>query len=180
MHLVAVLGYSARRADGLHELCAARLRHAEQLVARDDVVFLSGWSRHRGRSSEAELMRQAWNVGEVQIIRDSGARSTAENAASVAGTARRLGATEVTVVTSRWHAFRAGVLVRAALPSTLVRTSSPPGRPPITLLARELACLAVLPYQLIRLRGRGREVAGVTKPEPATSGVTGRRPDRLN
>jgi uncharacterized SAM-binding protein YcdF (DUF218 family) len=153
MHLVAVLGYSARRAEGLHELCAARLRHAEQLVARDDVVFLSGWSRHRGRSSEAELMRRAWRVGEIRIIGDSAARATTGNAASVADTARRLGATEVTVVTSRWHALRAGVLVRAALPRTLVRTSSPPGRPPITLLVRELACLAALPYQLVRLRG---------------------------
>jgi uncharacterized SAM-binding protein YcdF (DUF218 family) len=180
MHLVAVLGYSDRRAEGLHELCAARLRHAEQLVARDDVVFLSGWSRHRGRSSEAELMRRAWNVGEVQIIGDSAARTTTGNATSVADTARRFGATEVTVVTSRWHAFRAGVLIRAALPGTPVRTSSPSGRPPITLLVRELACLAVLPYRLIRLRGRSQRGPRRDGPEPATSGMTGRRPNRLN
>ena len=152
MRLVAVLGYSDRGSNGLHEVCANRLRHAEQLVAKDDAVLLSGWSRRRGSSSEAELMRRAWNGGEVRLIEDTTARTTAGNAASVAEAARRLDATEVTVVTSRWHTFRARALVRAALPRVPVRTSAPAGRSPIALLARELACIAVLPYHLIRIR----------------------------
>lgn len=156
MRLVAVLGYSSRRGGGLHALCAQRLRHAEGLVREDDAVLLSGWSRHGGDSSEAALMRRAWTGGETEIIEDATATSTRGNAASVAETARRLGVTEVTVVTSRWHAPRAGALVRAALPGTRVETSSPPGGPPPTLLARELACLVVLPYQLIRLRRLSR------------------------
>jgi uncharacterized SAM-binding protein YcdF (DUF218 family) len=156
VRLVAVLGYSGRRGRGLHELCAQRLRHAEGLVAEDDAVLLSGWSRHRDDSSEAALMRHAWKVGDTEIIEDATATSTRGNAASVAETARRLGVTAVTVVTSRWHAPRARALVRAALPGTSVETSSPPGRPPATLLARELACLAVLPYQLARLRAARR------------------------
>ena len=152
MHLVAVLGYSGRRATGLHRLCADRLRHAEHLAAEADVVLLSGWSRHPGNTSEAQLMRRAWNAGEIRLIEDSTARHTTENALSVAETARRLGATEVTVVTSRWHAYRARTLVRAALPHTPVRTSSPAGRPPLSLLAREAGCIAVLPYHLVRIR----------------------------
>ena len=152
MRLVAVLGYSDRRAKGLHEVCADRLRHAERLVAPDDAVLLSGWSRRRGSSSEAELMRRAWNGREVRLIEDTAARTTAGNAASVAEAARRLDVTEVMVVTSRWHAFRARALVRAELPRVPVHTSSSAGRSPISLLARELACIAVLPYHLIRIR----------------------------
>jgi uncharacterized SAM-binding protein YcdF (DUF218 family) len=97
-------------------------------------------------------MRRAWNGGDVRFIEDTTARTTAGNAASVAEAARRLDATEVTVVTSRWHTFRARVLVRAALPRVPVCTSSPDGRSPISLLARELACIAALPYHLIRIR----------------------------
>jgi hypothetical protein len=35
-----------------------------------------------------------------------------------------------------------------------VRTSSPVGRPHVELVARELVCLAALPFQLMRLRAR--------------------------
>jgi uncharacterized SAM-binding protein YcdF (DUF218 family) len=157
VRLVAVLGYSDRRANGLHRVCAERLRHAEGLVAENDAVLLSGWSRRRGSTSEAALMKAAWSGGEVQVIEDTTARNTAGNAASVAEAARRLNATEVTLVTSGWHAFRARTLVRAALPQTPVRTSSPPGRSPISLRARELGCLVLLPYHLSRVRRRSRE-----------------------
>jgi uncharacterized SAM-binding protein YcdF (DUF218 family) len=141
MRLVAVLGYSRRRLDGMHDVCAERLRHAEGLDA--DAVLLSG---------EAELMQRAWNGAGVQLVTDGAARNTRQNAAGTAEAARRLGASEVVVVTSRWHAFRARTLVRAALPEVPVSSSSPPGRPPLTLLAREVACLTMLPYQLLRLR----------------------------
>ena len=153
MRLVAVLGYSGRRSDGLHAVCAERLRHAEQLDA--DAVLLSGWARRNG-SGEAELMRVGWKGADVPLVSDATARNTAGNAAGVAETVRRLAANEVVVVTSRWHAFRARTLVRAALrePGVSVQTSSPPGRPPGALLARELVCLAALPYHLIRLRAR--------------------------
>jgi hypothetical protein len=146
MRLVAVLGYSPRRAKGLHDICAARLRHAEGLDA--DAVLLSG---------ESELMRPAWTGPEVELVTDGAARNTRENAAGVAAAARRLGADEVVVVTSPWHAPRARMLVRALLPGVRVTSSSPKGRAPLTLLAREGACLAVLPYQLRRLRRLARE-----------------------
>jgi uncharacterized SAM-binding protein YcdF (DUF218 family) len=156
VRLVAVLGYSGRRHHGLHDLCAERLRHAEQLAARGDTVLLSGWARHRNRTAEAELMRASWNGPEVTLVSDSTARNTSENAEEVAETARRLGADEVVVVTSGWHAPRARTLVRAALrePSVSVQSSSPPSRKPVALLAREFFCLAALPYPLVRVRAR--------------------------
>ena len=156
VRLVAVLGYSARRSDGLHAVCAARLRHAEQLADAPDTVLLSGWARRRNGAGEAELMRTAWKGADVRLISDGTARNTRENAAGVAETARRLGASEVVVVTSRWHAFRARTLVRAFLrePGVLVQTSSPAGRVPVELVARELFCLVALPFQLFRMRAR--------------------------
>jgi uncharacterized SAM-binding protein YcdF (DUF218 family) len=136
MRLVAVLGYSGP------ELCQARVRHAEQLVRDGDAVLLSG---------EADLMRDAWNGREVLL--DPRARNTRQNALGVAAAARRLGADEVVVVTSSWHAYRARKLVQAALPPDVtVSSSSPTGRAPLRLFARELACLVVLPIHRLRLR----------------------------
>jgi uncharacterized SAM-binding protein YcdF (DUF218 family) len=142
VRLVAVLGYSGRPRDRLHAVCEARLRHAEAIEG--DAFLLSG---------EAELMRRAWKGGDVLI--DAAARNTRDNATGVAAVARRLRADEVVVVTSRWHAFRARTLVRVALrdASVSVESSSPPGRRPVGLLARELACLALLP---LHARGLAR------------------------
>jgi hypothetical protein len=153
MRLVAVLGYSGRGTDGLDPVCLARLRHAEGLDA--DAVVLSG--RAKGRGGEADLMRTAWRGADVPIVSETTARSTAENAAEVAAIAQRLGADEVVVVTSRWHARRAGVLVRGALRGSgiTVTTSSPPDPPSVGLLAREAGCMAAVPYHLLR-SGRAR------------------------
>jgi uncharacterized SAM-binding protein YcdF (DUF218 family) len=143
---VAVLGYSARRDAGIHDICARRLSHAETLVDGAGAVVLSG---------EAELMREAWNGPDVALAFDPRARSTAGNAVGVASAARKLGATEVVLVTSRWHAPRAALLLRAALRGTgiAVTTSSPPDPPPgARLFLRELACLAAAPLQAFRLK----------------------------
>ncbi len=160
MRLVAVLGYSGRWTDGLHAICAERLRHAEGVAT--DAVLLSGWARRQDAAGEVELMRKAWSGGDVPLLTDTKARNTRENALGVAETARRLAADEVVVVTSGWHAFRARTLVRAALrkPSVSVRSSSPSGRPPLTLLARELVCLVALPVDLIRLRAQTQKAIG--------------------
>lgn len=152
VRLVAVLGYSGRNTDALDPICVRRLRHAESLVTAGDVVLLSGWGRREGATPEAELMRAAWRGPDVPLITDETARNTMQNAASVAATAHRLAATDVTVVTSWWHAFRARTLIRAALPDASIRSSPPPGRPPLRLLARELVCVAAVPLQARRLR----------------------------
>jgi uncharacterized SAM-binding protein YcdF (DUF218 family) len=144
MRLVAVLGYSGRRDAGLHAICETRVRHAEAIAREEDAVLLSG---------EAELMHGTWSAGEVLL--DPHARNTRENALAVARAAREVGADEVVVVTSRWHAPRAKVLVRTALRGAVpVRSSSPPDRPNARLAVRELLLLAALPLQLLDVRLR--------------------------
>ena len=153
MRLVAVLGYSGFRRQGLHAICLARLRHAEALVGDGDTVLLSG---------EAELMRDAST--RTEFVLDSAASTTRENARGVAAAAREVGADEVVVVTSAWHARRARVLVQAAVGDDIsVSSSSPPGRPPLRLAVREVACLAVLPLHargLARWRELGDQRVG--------------------
>ena len=80
--------------------------------------------------------------GSALLLCDPNARTTVGNAAGVAAHARELGATEVVLVTSAWHAPRARVLVRAALgrAGVRVRTATAPGaRPPASWLARRSA-----------------------------------------
>jgi hypothetical protein len=148
--VVAVLGYSGRRNGELHAICSDRLAHAQRLAEDARAVVLSGWS-------EAELMRLAWTGPDVHLVCDPEARSTAQNAANIAATARALGAQELVVVTSHWHRARARILVGVALRGSGIRLSieAAKGSRPRLLLIRELACLALLPLQLRRAR-RGR------------------------
>lgn len=154
--LVAVLGYSAWRGDGLHPICAARLEAAQLAAAGADAVLLSGWSRRRHRPSEAELMRAAWSGPDVTLLADGDARTTVGNAGAVAAAARELGADEVVVVTSSWHARRARLLVRAALgPDVALRVVTPPRSRPPYLVGRELAVLVpARAYAALRRRRR--------------------------
>jgi uncharacterized SAM-binding protein YcdF (DUF218 family) len=142
--VVAVLGYSRRGDSELHPVCADRVAHAQRLAVDRGTVILSG---------EADLMRSAWSGPNVVLICDPDARSTVDNAANVAEVARRLGARELVVVTSRWHRARTKILLRAALRKSGIRVSveSADGARPLRLRARELACLALLPFQLARL-----------------------------
>ncbi|MGH3065457.1 MAG: YdcF family protein [Gaiellaceae bacterium] len=147
MRLVAVLGYSDRRTDALHPVCAARLARAEREVRPGDTVLLSGWARGRARAPEAELMARAWTAPARRVILDRGARSTLGNVSGVARAARRAGAREVVLVTSGWHGRRAGILARAALvgPHTKVTLATTDERGTRRQRARELACWAVVP-----------------------------------
>lgn len=103
-------------------------------------------------------MRAAWTGPDLHMVCDPDARTTADNAANVAGTARRLGADELVVVTSRWHRPRARVLLRNALRDDSIRLTveSADGPAPPTVLAREAVCLVGLPFQLRRARAPRR------------------------
>ena len=143
--LVAVLGYSQGRKPGLHAVCAGRLAHAQSLAEDGAVVVLSG---------EADAMRAAWKGPAVDLVDEPLARNTAGNAAGIATIARELGASEVVVVTSRWHSPRAVLLVRAALrgTGTAVTAAPAPDRPGVRQLVREAACFAGAPFQALRLK----------------------------
>ena len=157
--LVAVLGYSTGRGGGLHPICASRLEAAERIAEEAEAVLFSGWSRRRHRPTEAQLMHAAWNGPSVPLLADGDARTTAGNARSVARAARALGVDEVVLVTSSWHARRAGLLARAALgPDVRVTVASPPPSRAALLAARELACRVPTGLLLAgrRLRARRR------------------------
>jgi uncharacterized SAM-binding protein YcdF (DUF218 family) len=151
--VVAVFGYSRRRTGRLHAICADRLAYAQGIAEGARAVVFSGWS-------EAEPMRDAWTGPDVLLVCEPEARSTAANAANVAAAARDLGAQELVVVTSPWHRRRAGILVGAALRGSGIRYSveTAEGPRPSWLLARELVCFALLPFQLRRARRGGQPV----------------------
>jgi hypothetical protein len=142
MRLVVVLGYSTRRGDALHPICAERLAAAEGVAENTDAVLLSGWSRRRHRPSEAELMHGAWRGPAVHLVADGDSRTTVGNVRALARTARELGVDEVVLVTSSWHARRARLLARAALgPDVTVTLATTQSGRPAGLVAREVACL---------------------------------------
>jgi uncharacterized SAM-binding protein YcdF (DUF218 family) len=145
VRVLAVLGYSRRGDEELHAICAARLARAHELAAGVDTVILSGFP-------EAELMADAWMVPEVELIPEAESRSTAQNAANVARKARELGVRDLVVVTSSWHRLRVGVLMRAALRGSGIRlhVEGADAPRPLALLAREAACVVLLPFQLLR------------------------------
>jgi uncharacterized SAM-binding protein YcdF (DUF218 family) len=147
--VVVVLGYSDGGRGELHPVCAARLERAAELSTSDDVVVLSGWARVSGTHSEAELMRAAWRGAAREVVVDPDARTTVENMANALNDVLRVGAREVVVVTSSWHALRAKAALRWLLRHTgiRVRSASPPGGSPRAAL-RELALWPLLPFQL--------------------------------
>src|SRR5262249_12326381 len=110
--VLVVLGYSNGDRDGLHPVCAARLARAAELSTDADVVVLSGWSRVPGTRSEAEEMARGWKGRAAEVVVDPDARTTAENAANALDDIHRVGADEVLVVTSGWHAPRARAAFR--------------------------------------------------------------------
>jgi hypothetical protein len=147
--VIVVLGYSHRGAGELHPVCAARLQHAAGIATPQDVVVLSGWARVPGSTPEAELMRAAWTGPAAELVVDPDARTTVENMANALNDVLRLGAREVIVVTSSWHAPRAKTALRWLLRLTgvKVRSASPPGRS-LTASLRELTLWPLLPFQL--------------------------------
>jgi DUF218 domain-containing protein len=147
--VVVVLGYSDGASGQLHPVCAARLELAAEMTTEDDVVVLSGWARVPDTHSEAELMRAAWRGQAREVVVDPDARTTVDNMANAMNDVLRVGAKEVLVVTSAWHAPRAKAALRWLLRSTgiRVRAASPPGgtwRESI----RELPLWLLLPFQL--------------------------------
>jgi hypothetical protein len=155
--LVAVLGYSDGSAASLHPVCAARLARAQAEAQPEDIVLFSGWARRGLPEAEADLMASSWAAPARTKLVDRGARTTLGNAIGVGRAARRLGVDEVVLVTSRWHARRAALLVRASLrgSSATVRVvaADEPSAEPSS--ARELAAWALVPvFAVVAARTR--------------------------
>lgn len=147
--VVVVLGYSDGPHEELHPVAAARLERAAAIVTTDDVVVLSGWARTPHGRSEAELMRASWRGIAREVVVDPDARTTVENLANALNDVLRVGARDVVIVTSSWHAARAKAAMRWLLRHTgiKVRSASPPGRSRAAVL-REIVLWPLLPWQL--------------------------------
>lgn len=155
--LVAVLGYSDRGDADLHPVCEARLARAEREAREADVVLFSGWARRGRTHPEADVMARSWNGGGGSRIVDRGARTTLGNAIGVGRAARRVRADEVVLVTSSWHARRAGTLVRASLLGSRARLSVVTTEEPVTTARslRELVSWTIVPIlALVAVRNR--------------------------
>jgi DUF218 domain len=153
--VLVVLGYSNGSRPGLHPVCAARLARAAELSTKDDVVVLSGWSRVPHNPAEAELMSAAWTGMAREVVVDPDARTTVENAANAVDDVVRVGAGEVVIVTSSWHAARAKAAFRWLLRGrgVTVGTAWPDGSS-LRASLRELALWPLLPAQLLGVRRR--------------------------
>lgn len=163
--LVVVLGYSEKNSDGLHDICAARLRRAERETRPDDAVLLSGWARGRSGSSEAEAMARSWNGRCGRVILDGDARSTLGNVRGAASVARSMRVREVLLVTSGWHARRASALARIALRGSgaIVTVAVTDERGSRGARLREALCWAGVPFAA--LDGRKRSSARLSTTE---------------
>jgi uncharacterized SAM-binding protein YcdF (DUF218 family) len=152
--VIVVLGYSDGGRDVIHPVCAARVARAGEISSEADVVVLSGWARVPGTQSEARLMAGAWKGSAAEVVVDPDARTTVGNAANALNDIRRVGAREVWVVTSRWHAPRARAAFRLLLwrSPVRVRATFPPEPPRLGAFVRELPLWLLLPVQLWHAR----------------------------
>ena len=147
--VVIVLGYSNGGAGELHPVCTARLETAAQVATAEDVVVLSGWARGGRGESEAELMAAAWRGAHAELVVDPDARTTVENMVNALNDVLRVGAKEVVIVTSSWHAARAEAALRWLLRHMGVKVrSASPADGSLTASLRELALWPLLPFQL--------------------------------
>ena len=148
--LIVVLGYSnGRRSSSLHATCQARLEAAAAIATDHDVVVLSGWARHADGRPEAELMAAAWTGAARELVVDPNARTTVENLANALNDVLRVGAREVVIVTSAWHAARAKAAMRWLLLHTGIKVSTvTPADGSLAASLRELYRWPLLPLQL--------------------------------
>jgi hypothetical protein len=111
--VIVVLGYRELGADGSHgisDICRAGVRRAAALADQrmPRAVVFTGWSS-TGGPSEADQMADAWTGrADVELIRESHAVNTAENAIRTVDVLRGLdGPLDVIVVCSIRHFPRA-------------------------------------------------------------------------
>jgi uncharacterized SAM-binding protein YcdF (DUF218 family) len=97
-------------------------------------------------------MAQSWRGSCDRLYVDGDARSTLGNVAAAAALARELDAKEVLLVTSSWHARRAGALLRVVLAGSgrSVAVATTDERASLATRLRELVCLLGVPLATLR------------------------------
>ena len=151
---IVVPGHGDVDPHGTHRItrrCLRLVHEAERLVLTDgaDVVVFSGWSS-TGGPSEAEQMRDLWNGPDVELVVETTARNTAENASRTLPLLRERRIERAVVVCAPTHLARTrllfGRLYRSAGVEVAFRAVAV--APSLRSIAWELAAFPFLPAQL--------------------------------
>jgi len=151
---IVVPGHGSAGRDGVYRIsrrCLRLVAEAERIarLLAPDVVVFTGWSPSGGRS-EAEQMADAWRGPEVELVAETSARFTAENAARTLPLLLDRGVERAVVVCTPSHLARArfffGRLYAARGVATRFRLA--PVVPSPSAIAWELVALPVCPRQL--------------------------------
>jgi uncharacterized SAM-binding protein YcdF (DUF218 family) len=161
---IVVLGHGSLGSDGVHrvsERCLRLVHEAELLVTSGgaDVVVFSGWSS-TGGVSEAEQMRDIWRGPEVELLIETTARTTVENASRTLPILVDRGVRTADVVCAPLHVLRAWLFFSRLyrLRGVEVRMHTARVRPSLRAVAWELAALPLVPAQLRTAREELRRV----------------------
>jgi uncharacterized SAM-binding protein YcdF (DUF218 family) len=108
---IVVLGHGRLDRDGEYRIsdrCLRLVEEAQRLAGMTDprVVIFSGWSPLGGRS-EAEQMREAWSGPDVELVVESTAATTAENAVRTLPLLLERGVDHAVIVCAPLHLQRA-------------------------------------------------------------------------
>jgi uncharacterized SAM-binding protein YcdF (DUF218 family) len=151
---IVALGSSRRDRGGAYSInraCRRVVADAERLAARvkPKIVVFSGWSPDGG-TSEAEQMHALWRGRDVEVVLETTASTTAENAARALPLLLAHGVEHVMVVCAPLHAYRVRWFFRRLYDAHGIRVTVHPARlmPTPAALAWELGALAVRSRQL--------------------------------
>jgi uncharacterized SAM-binding protein YcdF (DUF218 family) len=146
---LVVPGHSRR--DRISRTCRRLVAEAERLAeqVRPDVVVFSGWSP-AGGVSEAEQMKDLWRGAEAELVVESTASTTAENAARTLPLLLERGVQQAVVVSAPIHGYRVRWFFRRLYEAHGIETSfhAPRMAPTPFALAWELGALTVRSRQL--------------------------------
>jgi hypothetical protein len=157
---VVVPGNGAIASDGEYRitgLCRQLVVEAERQCSSLSpvAVVFSGWSP-QGGPSEAEQMRRAWRGQEVELVVEPEARTTVENASRTLPLLLERQIECAVVVCTSVHLLRVRLCFGGLYKRRGIRTRFKPLvlMPTLGSVARELAALPLLPWQLAAARSR--------------------------
>jgi uncharacterized SAM-binding protein YcdF (DUF218 family) len=155
---IVVPGHGWLDLDGVHRIsrrCLRLVREAEQLARSTgaEVVVFSGWSP-TGGVSEAEQMRDAWDGPAVELVVETTARWTAENAARTLPLLLDRAVRSAFVICAPPHLVRTRLLFSGVYRGRGIDVAFRVARqaPTLRSIVWELAALPFLPLQFLAAR----------------------------
>jgi uncharacterized SAM-binding protein YcdF (DUF218 family) len=151
---LVIPGHGTLTGDGLYTIsdrCRQLVAEAERLAAAAEpvAVVFTGWSPVGG-ASEAEQMVRAWRGPDVELVVETTARSTAENASRTAPLLLERGVERAVVLCTLSHLMRVRVFFGRLYGACGIGTRFQTLRamPTLDAIVWELGALPLLPWQL--------------------------------